>query len=126
MEEFAVRVRYEDITKEVCDSLCSRLACEVIGQTKEGGSEECPVRYKKLVQEERKATKTILYENQEFDGIINYLNNKNNIKDEIDISYSSIRGGDGWRLFDYEDGNFVCTHMMKKKHGFVLNSKIMK
>lgn len=21
---------------------------------------------------------------------------------------SSIRGGDGWRLFDYEDGSFVC------------------
>lgn len=65
MEEFAVRVRYEDITKEGC----SRLACEVIGQTKEGGSEECPLRYKKLVQEERKATKTILYENQKFDFI---------------------------------------------------------
>lgn len=41
--------------------------------------------------------------NNEFDGILNYLQNNGNIRDEVGITYSSIHRGDPFNLLQYDN-----------------------
>ena len=41
--------------------------------------------------------------NNEFDGILNYLQNNGNIRDEVGITYSSIHDGDPFNLLQYDN-----------------------
>ena len=48
--------------------------------------------------------------NNEFDGILNYLQNNGNIRDEVGITYSSINDGDPFNLLQYDNKeNRFCT-----------------
>ena len=54
-----------------------------------------------------KIVKEILYTNQIFDGLINYLKKQSSIQNEVEISCSSLQSGDLRVLLYYENrGSF--------------------
>ncbi|KAK8871770.1 hypothetical protein M9Y10_007511 [Tritrichomonas musculus] len=71
----------------------------------------------------------------EFDGIFNYLQKNGNIKDEVDITYSSFGGGDPFNLLQYGDNqNFLETQSQRnswicfefKKHEVIPSGYIIR
>ena len=96
MKEFVNIFSIDDMSHEIWESISNRLCEEIKKQ------EEETTRYKKNFNKE------ILYNNQEFDGIVNYLRKQTNIEDEINISYSSLSSGNVQNLFKYEDKNTRC------------------
>ena len=93
MKIFVENISIDDITNDIWKSLSNRL-CEEINwkETKNQNNIKSKERYiNKENQQPKKKTnkfKTILYEkgNSNFTGLINFLKNENNIKDEINIT----------------------------------------
>ena len=135
MKIFVENISIDDITNDIWKSLSNRL-CEEINwkETKNQNNIKSKERYiNKENQQPKKKTntfKTILYEkeNSNFTGLINFLKNKNNIKDEIDITCSSIGSGDPWSIILYneekshfftniENPSWICIEF--KKHQII-------
>lgn len=45
------------------------------------------------------------YKNQDFDGIFNYLKNKSDLNNEVNMSYSSINNGRSMNIFNYNSSD---------------------
>lgn len=98
MKEFVTTILYEDIDEEVWVSLSKRLSSDIVIIMQK---EEKHQRYKNL------AVKTILYNNQNFEGLINYLQTEANIKDEIELSANDNR--EPWCIFNYNSNSQTNT-----------------
>lgn len=93
MKEFVDTIFYEDFTSEVWKSVSLRLSSEIVkSETKDESG-----RYKES-KPRRKPVKVIHYNNQKFDGLINFLKNQSNIKDEIELSQSD--NNQYWDIFE--------------------------
>lgn len=100
MKEFVDIIFYDDFTSEVWKSVSLRLSSEIVKtETKDESG-----RYKKLTPE-RKPVKVIHYNNQKFEGLINFLKNQSNIKDEIELSQSN--NSQWWDVFENKENH--CT-----------------
>ena len=108
MKEFIKILDFDDISKEIWESVCYRLTCEI---KNEELSDMIATRYTKPKQKTRIQ---IFYSNQEFGGVINYLQNESNIKEEVNITYSSAQSLDAWNLFLFND---------KTKHFYTQNKE---
>ena len=101
MKDFIDKFDIWYLSKGTWSSICNRLCEEVKRSETATGRRECQSR-RFLIEIEPK--------NDEFDGIFNYLQTHGNIKDELDITYSSICDGDPFDLLQYEDkGNCFQT-----------------
>lgn len=111
MSEFVSRVKFSDITQEVWNSLSPRLICDIPDResdNKNGKENEgMKRRYKNSDKGRMDPTKTILYENQKFDGIMRHLQKESNVKDEVGISFSSDSLNNAWDIFTYDK---ECRH----------------
>lgn len=103
MKEFVKIINQEDITRDTWLSLTARL-CEEIKFEKKNE--------KKYMSKKMNSNfvKEILYTNQIFDGLLNYLKKQSSIQNEVVISYSSLQCGNPQQLLNYEDrGNYCYT-----------------
>ncbi|KAK8880578.1 hypothetical protein M9Y10_003258 [Tritrichomonas musculus] len=98
MREFLTEIQQDDVTHQTWISLSERLCEEV----KDGENQK---RYK---TKKPKFYKEILFNKQEFDGLVNCLRKEGNIQDEVSITLSSIQYGDPQNLFIYENKNTYC------------------
>lgn len=107
MKEFINNTYFEDVNIEIWKSLSQRLLYDINKSNKNEIEEK---RYIKEKENEQKIYKEISFENQEFDGLINFLRKQSNIDEEIEISYSSINSGDPKCIYLYEDlKSTFCT-----------------
>lgn len=113
MKEFIEKVYYEDITRGTWRSLSERLSEDINNDDPTKSEKEATTRktkcqrYKK--HQEKKSSDssmTIMYENQNFSGLIKYLQKELDIREEINITSSSIGGTpsrDPWSVISYEE-----------------------
>ena len=57
----------------------------------------------------RKPVKTFLYNNQEFEGLIKYLQTEKNIKDEIELSSNEGSSNDIWCILNHKNKSQTHT-----------------
>ncbi|KAK8876163.1 hypothetical protein M9Y10_006352 [Tritrichomonas musculus] len=104
MIEFCHIILLDDITSETWKSLSERLSTDV---------KHCDDKSRRY-RPKRTVFKEINFNNQEFDGLINYLRKKTNIEEEISVTYSSLSRGDPMTVFRYEEkGNWLYTRDSK-------------
>lgn len=94
MKEFIQIFDMNDMTKPTWSSLSFRLGHEIL-------KDDFNIQNSK----HKNSNKVIEIENKfnEFDGILNYLQTHYDIKDEIDITYSTCRNGDPFNLLQYDN-----------------------
>lgn len=120
MKKFFNHIMPDELTREAWTSLSERLSQEIVKPKKTANQEQ--TRYKKAV--------LIEYKNEPFEGIINHFNKNSNIKEEIDISFSSRESEkvDQWRIIrseekeacfytEIEENPFICIEF--KKHTII-------
>lgn len=110
MKKFVEVVKFEDITGGIWESISSRLVEEVTNKEEQIKLHEARYKSKFKAQEQPKQSvfKEIQYSNKGFEGIINYFKRNSDIKNEIDITYSSDNCGGLNKPFDlieYENGS---------------------
>lgn len=121
MKKFVNHIIPEKLTREAWTSLSERLSQDIVKPKKTANQKQ--TRYNKAI--------IIEYKDKKYEGIINYFNKKSNIKDEIDISFSSKHNDckiDHWRILEseekegcfytkIEENPFICIEF--KKHRII-------
>lgn len=110
MKKFLEIFSYEDITINIWYSISKRLSQEIkINENDQQSNQNNKHKHKyknknknqQNQQQQRNPIKTFSYSSSPFEGIINYFNNQSNLKNEIDLSYSS-KNGELWGIFIYD------------------------
>lgn len=87
-----------DITNSIWSSIVSRLRQPIINDIENRTyKHQIHIKYFKIIEFENNRNK--------FNGILNYLQNNFNIKDELDITSSSHYSGDPFNLLKFDDAN---------------------
>ena len=137
MKEFIKIFDVNDLSPSIWSSLIYRLQLPILIKEKTIITRKHEYRKKKFLVE-------IESKENEFDGILNYLQKNFNIKDEIGITYSSKCGGDPFNLLQYNNtsnyfatgnipnswicfrGLLVAQAIINQKHGFWRDQKMVK
>ena len=111
IKEFYELFDFNDLTAPVWESIFCRLEKEIRTNEKENSE-------RKHEQVKRPPTFLTKIENKEkeFDGILNYLRTHGNIKNEINITYSSNNGNkDPFEIVKYEDSSTSSYFVTKNE-----------
>lgn len=102
IKEFVNVFDFNDMTSSVWNSIVHRLQQEVKIKKEKGNEKK---------HESSKKEQTFLAKNNEFDGVLNYLQTHGNIRNEIEITVSSnCDNTDPFNLVDYKDlNNYIYT-----------------
>lgn len=107
MKEFSEKFDFNDLSNMTWSSIVTSLVQEIQkDESVKGRHEYMTPKYLIEIQPKK----------DQFDGIFNYLQTHGNIKDEIDITYSSRGGGDPFNLFQYEDKDNYFETLLAARH----------
>ena len=101
MKDFIKIFDVNDLSTSIWSSLMYRLQLPILNKEN--------TRTRKHEYRKKKCFVEFESKGNEFDGILNYLQKNFNIKDEINITYSSLCGGDPFNLLQYNQSNYFET-----------------